>query len=210
MRRGNTEAHAQRMKEVAELASNPDALLERVSKNMQAIGDFAPGVTAASSALAHRAVTYLASQIRKPVKAGPLAPEWVFPKTELFLFSKKLETVEEPLSVLEHAAAGTLTKPQIEALQAVYPTVYGQMRDTALERLTSNPKAVPYKARLMLSLLTGVDADGTMGAVAKNQQVYATKSQEAPSSRSGQGKLTIAEDTATPTQRRELQRGDAA
>lgn len=210
MRREGPAAHRKRMDEVAELAANPDALLERVTANFSSLADVAPGVSAASTALAHRAVTYLAAQIQKPVKPGPLAQEWKFNDTELFVFSKKLETVEEPLSVLDHAAAGTLTRDQVEALKAVYPTVYAQMRDVALERLSGSPKGVPYKARMMLGLLTGLDPDGTLGqAVSRNQAAIAAEStkpsEQLGSSRTkGAESLTVAQQYATPQQRREM------
>lgn len=210
MRRGGVEAHEQRMKEAADLASNPEALVDRVTKNIGDLAHAAPGVTAAATNVAHRAVTYLAAQIQKPVKPGPLAPDWHFPKADLFAFSKKLETVEEPLSVLEHAAAGTLTKPQVEALQTVYPTVFAQIRDVATAKLTGSPRGVPYKARLMLSLLTGVDPDGTLGATSTNQQALqalAEQQQSQPPPQADSGKLKgSALAMATPDQRRELRR----
>ncbi len=215
MRRDTLAGHEQRMKEVADLAANPEALLERITKNMGITGESAPAVTAAATAVAQRAVTYLAAQIQKPPKPGPLAPEWHFNDTELFIFSKKLEAVERPLSVLEHAAAGTLTKDQVNAIAAVYPSVAGQIRDRALERLTAAPKGVPYKARMMLGLLTGVDPDGTLGqAVAKNQQAISAESskpseQLGNSGTKGADPLKVAEQYATPQQRRELSSDEA-
>jgi hypothetical protein len=210
MRIQGAEAHKRRMDEIAQLAANPEALVERVTNNIQSLGDYAPGLVAASTAVAHRAVAYLSQQIQRPPKPGPLASEWVFPKADLFVFSKKLETVEEPLSVLEHAAAGTLTKDQIQALQTVYPAVYGQIRDTALEKLSESPKGVPYKARLMLSLLTGVDPDGTLGkSVSLNQQVFAARQeQQQPPPPSDSGESTLARAWATPEQRREMRRDE--
>lgn len=205
--------HERRMNEVAELAANPEALLERVTKNLGATGDAAPGVAAAATAVAHRAVTYLASQIQKPPKAGPLAREWKFNDTELFIFSKKLEAVEEPLSVLEYAAAGTLTKDQVEAVKVVYPTVYAQMRDKALEAMVSVPgKNVPYKARLAIHLLTGVDPDGSVKSTATNQQAMMTEAgrpSEQMARGSGKSDMTLAKDMATPGQRREMEGEDA-
>src|SRR5690242_13912060 len=77
MRRGGG-GHQKRMNEVAELAANPEALLERVTKNLGDIGPNAPGLSAAATNVAHRAVTYLSQQIQKPPKPGPLAHDWKF------------------------------------------------------------------------------------------------------------------------------------
>jgi hypothetical protein len=124
-------------------------------------------------------------------------------------FAQKLEAVERPMSVLKHAASGTLVPAQWEAVQAVYPLLARQIQDMAMERLADPPKDVPYRARLMLSMITGIDVDGSMGAaVALNQQAIAS----AESKRSTMGPpdakqrdLTLASRAATPGQRREME-----
>ena len=211
MRRGATEAYAQRVDEVRKLAADPEALLERVTANLGAMGGLAPNVSAGMTATAQRAVAYLSQAAAVPPKAGPLAPEWEANEAERFDFQQKLQVVQQPMSVLEDAAAGTLTETQIEALRAVYPGLAKQMADEALQRLVESPKGVPYRARLMVSLLTGVDPDGTLSAeaIAANQAAIAAAGKRngdgAPGSPDGDaGSISLAQRSATPQQRREL------
>ena len=98
------------------------------------------------------------------------------------------------MSILEHAAAGTLVPEQVAALNAVYPMLGRSIGDAALSRLEAGAK-VPYRARLMVSLLTDVDVDGTLASIGPNQQAIQAQSQK-PSNQMPDGKtLTIAERT---------------
>lgn len=212
MRRDPAAAHRQRLEEIRALSANPEALIERVTANLGHVGELAPGVTAAVSRTAQTAVAYLTKEAQEPPKAGPLAPDWVHSDEELHHFAQALETVQDPMSVLRHAAAGTLTENQVNALNAVYPLLGRQIANKALEQMVAAPKGVPYRARLMLSMLTGTDPDGTMGlAVATNQAAIQSASQKPSnvgtpggSSSSGPSPVTLAQRTATSSQKREM------
>lgn len=213
MRRAPGDGFDKRVAEIRELATNPEALIERVAGNMSAVGQTAPALMGAMTATAARAVAYLAQQAEVPPKAGPLAPEWEAPEADKFAFMQRLEVIQEPMSVLDSAAAGMLTEEQIEALHAVYPKLARQIADTALERMVSGKGDIPYQSKLMLSLLSGVDPDGTLSAeaIAANQAaiVAAGKSREvapvAPVGPDRAGDVSIAQRTAMPSQRREVQ-----
>ncbi len=212
MRRDAEAAHTQRVKEVRELATNPEALLERIAKNLEAVGPVAPGVASALAARANVAVQYLAKAAEVPPKPGPLAPDWVPTEAERNEFTQKLEVVEDPMSVMRHAAAGTLTDMQVEALKTVYPSLWQSMSEAALAKVAEGPKEVPYSARLMLSVLTGIDVDGSLSfeAIVSNQNaIRATKQKEpenaAPQSPGARSEMTLAGRMATPEQRREME-----
>lgn len=212
MRRDAAEAHRQRMEEIRGLAANPEMLVDRVTANVGELGELAPGIAGALTRTAHTAVAFLTAEAQEPAKPGPLAADWVFPEADLHRFSQALETVQDPMSVLRHASAGTLTENQMRALNAVYPLLARQIADKALERLTESPKDVPYRARLMLQLLTGTDPDGTMGlAVAVNQATIQGASrkpsingQPGGTTSSGKSPVSLAQRTATPSQKREM------
>ncbi len=209
MRRDTSEAHRQRVEEVRQLAADPQALIDRTSANIGPVTHAAPGVAAAMTSTAHRAVTYLAQSAQQPPKAGPLAPQWHTTDAERHDFAQKLEVVQDPMSALRHAAAGTLNSAQIGALNAVYPSLARNIADTLLERIAASPKGVPYSARLMVALLTKTDPDGTMGsaAVAANQAAIHAASQK-PSNTGTPGgpkaPLTVAQRSAMPGEKREM------
>lgn len=213
MRRDSRESFQKRVDEIRELAANPDALIERVAGNAEGVAEMAPGVVGAMTRSAYAAVQFLAQQSQEPPKAGPLAAAWVPTNAEIDAFSRVLETVEDPMSVLKHAGAGTLTEDQVHALNTVYPLLGRQIADQALELLTSNPKSVPYSSRLTFSMLTGIDVDGTLSpeAVARNQAAIRgtnSKSNGAPQPPGERKtKLTLASRTALPNQQREMNDG---
>lgn len=213
MRRDDAEAHQQRMQEIRALSASPEQLVDRVTANLGQLGEQTPGVTAAVTRTAHLAVSFLAQATMEPPKAGPLAPEWVPTNAQRHQFSQTLETVEDPMSVLKHAAAGTLTENHVRALRTVYPQVAQQIADKALERIAGNPKAVPYKSRLMLFMLTGVDVDGTFNpaAVARNQAAIHSSQQQNTGAPQPPGERkseqTLASRVALPNQRAEMNDG---
>lgn len=212
MRRSDEDAHLQHLDDIRKLAANPEVLLDRVSANFGNAAHVAPGVAGAMTATAQRAVQYLAAAGEQPAKAGPLAPDWKHSDAERFAFAKKFETVRDPMSALRAGRDGTLTRDQVEALKAVYPRLHQQIVEKAMDKLFSSPKAVPYKARLMLGLMTGTDPDGTMGeAIARNQAAIQLASQKPsnPEASSGNAspsradKLSLGKRTSTPSQARE-------
>lgn len=217
MRKEGVEAHSTRVEEVRQLAGNPDALIDRITNNLGNLHNVAPGVAAALTNTANNAVQYLAKAAQHPLPAGPLAPKWHPSEAERHEFAQKLEVVEDPMSALRHAASGTLTGAQMEAFKAVYPTLARTVADKVIDKITSNPKSVPYKSRVMIGLLTGIDPDGTMGqaAIAANQAAIHGASQKpsnagAPSGpqenkpTKGAENLTLAKRTAMPSQRGEM------
>ncbi len=92
----------------------------------------------------------------------------------------------------------------MEALHAVYPARAAQVAQAAAEQLAAAPKGIPYKQRMMLGLLSGVDPDGTLSgrAVAANQTAIHAASVKpsnagAPSAGgAGADRLTIASRTS--------------
>lgn len=207
MRRDVDAAHEQRVKEVRELAADPNKLLERIAGNLDGVP---PAVAAALSARAASAVSYLAQAAGVPPKPGPLAHDWAPTQAEMHDFAQKLEVVERPLSVLSHAASGMMTEQQVDALKAVYPGLAKDIADKVTMKLAESPSTVPYGARFMLSLLSDVDPDGTLSseAIAANQSAISAAAarkaaQGAPGSLKHADSLTLAQRTATPSERRD-------
>lgn len=207
MRRGTPESHRRRVDEVRNLATQPEALLDRISKNAGNTGDYAPAVVASLTATAQRAVAYLAKEAETPPKPGPLARDWVTNDAERHAWTRKLEVVQEPMSIFRLASEGRLTRTQLDAVQAVYPALASDIRDRALNALVSGEK-MPYRARMMLGLLSGIDPDGSMSraAIAANQTAIANAGQK-PSEQMpapDKTKLGQASRMALPSQKRQL------
>lgn len=208
MRQDAEAAHDKRVRETAQLAADPNALINRVATNLGGMSDVAPNVTGAMTRVGQRMTEYLAKMGAAPPSPGPLAPKHTPSASERHDYAVALEVIQDPMSTLRHAQAGTLTPQRMDALKAVYPTLARQVADVALARMTESPKAVPYRARLMLGLMTGVDPDGTLATTARNQAVIHGASSKpsnagAPSGPpKGADKLTLAQRTAPTEQAR--------
>lgn len=170
------------MEEIRHLTQNAEAATERMNAASGDIYEHAPGVAQALTLNASRALVHLNQKFPAPPKVAPLAPKMVPSQHDLWRYNKTREALEKPTSILKHAAAGTLTPMQVEAVRAAYPERLQQMQTAVLERLAEHKGQVPYKQRLMLPILFGRDMDGTASpqAIQANQAAY-----HLPSAKSG-------------------------
>ncbi len=187
----------------AEMASDPSVMMTALDEQAQQTNDAAPDTTVALGAASTRAVSFLASKAPKAPKAGPLAPEWEPSAAELATFRRYYEAVQSPLSVLKQAQEGTLTPEAVEAVATVYPQLMDRIRFAALDKLSDRTKPVPYRQRLMLSLLLGQDMDGSLSASAAVAAAAAAASGPAatPKPTPAAGKVTLPQRFLTQQQR---------
>jgi len=190
---------------VHELASNPQALVDRVANNLGALHTVAPGIAGGLTSVAQRAVQHLSTLASAPVARGPLAPEWKPTRSETRIVEQACAVIDDPLVLLEHARAGTLTRAHLAAAQAVYPTLTRAIGDRALDAAIGSTKRPSHQQRHMLTLLTGIDVDGSRAATASNQrtiQAPSTKPSNAGApGTAGAEKLTLGQRMAQPHQR---------
>lgn len=196
------------MGRVQRFAADPEHLTVTLARNTAGLQAHAPGVAQAMQTTAVRAVTYLAAQVPATPKVGPFGPQLKPSPEQVAVFARSWEAVYQPLSVLRHLQAGTLTPQHVAALQAVHPQLLAEMRAKAIDQLAAKP-GMPYRARLMLSLFLGTDLDGTMrpASILQAQQTYrgpSAKPQDAQvvgPTAAGASKLSVASRTMTPLQR---------
>jgi hypothetical protein len=210
MSRDTTAAYEARRNEVHALAADPRALAERVARNIGPLTNIAPVTASAVAGTAQRAVAYLQSKLPAVPPEAPLVAKWLPSPTEVEGFTRSLEAVQNPMSVLAHAAAGTLTPDAVLAVKSVYPGLYQRIQAGVIDKLTDSPATVPYRQRVMLSLLVGTDLDGTMsqGAVARTQAAYAAApanegAPQKPLRPARESKMGIADRAKTPLQEQE-------
>lgn len=190
---------------VHELASNPQALVDRVSNNLGGLHTVAPGVAGSLTGVAQRAVQYLSTLAAVPPPRGPLGRQWKSPKAETRILEQATAVIDDPLLLLEHARAGTLSRAHLAAAQAVYPVLTRAIGDRALDAAIETGKRLTYRQRQMLSMLTGIDVDGELALTASNQRAMQAPSVK-PSNAGAPGsadaeKLTLGQRMAQPHQR---------
>lgn len=80
------------------------------------------------------------------------------PSTEVARFARYLAAVEDPGGVLEDMAGGAVTREAVEAMERVYPELWGEMRAKLVERLATAGSSLDYRQRLALGQVLGPQA----------------------------------------------------
>lgn len=212
-----------RIEQIQRLAGNPEALQQALVAHADDLHEHAPETAQALQVVRSRQVSFLASKIPQLPPPTPLGPKMKPTKEQAWRFNRYFDAVEKPTSILKHAAAGTLTPMDVEAVRETSPALHQKMVSTALEKIAARKEPLPYRAKLTLSMLAGGDLDGTLSpkSIEANQMAYAL-----PSSRSGDdmaaprqpgavrpsqtglGKLKVSSRAALPGQARDARMGE--
>lgn len=151
----------------------------------------APEVIGTATATLLRGAQYLKDHApQSPYANMPaaVAPHWEPSAADLDRFSRIRTAVESPAEVLKKMAQGYISTDQVDALRAVYPAMYEDLRLKITERLMQASKPLTYQQRLGVMAIVGPQALG-MSA----QQAQILQSSFAPS-QPGQNSATKGPD----------------
>jgi hypothetical protein len=171
------------------LSASPEALTTAISRELGSIPEHAPATAEGMSAVLARAVGFLASKAPKapeqPMDIPALRKPFRPADSEVARFARYLAAVENPAGVLDDMAAGTVTREAVEALQQVYPSLWGEVQGKLLERLASAGTQLDYKKRLALAQVLGpqaVDVAASPQAVARFQDNFSAPEEQGSAS----------------------------
>lgn len=122
----------------------------------------APKVSDALKAKAMAAVSYLAEQMPKAKNPYSGLESRTYKPTdfEIASFERKAQAVFDPMSVVEELRTGAITSDQIDALKAVYPSLYKAIQSKMIEKVNTNPGAIPHAVKNKALKLLGLNQDG--------------------------------------------------
>lgn len=152
-----------------QVAESLEASRASSQQHYQALAAQMPGLAPqlqAAAATSERAYSYLATKL--PVSGNikntltPQAEKPVLSRQQADAFLEAVRTVQDPLSVLDSLKAGKISKGQVEALKAVYPSLYGQIQTEVQAQLDARTEPLPYRKALELSTLLGVVGSPTL------------------------------------------------
>jgi hypothetical protein len=86
-------------------------------------------------------------------------------KGEINEFLKRLRVIDDPTKMLEDLADGKLRGTDVETVRDVYPAMFEQIRQEALDRITDmaqDNKQLPYKDRVQLDMLLDLRIEPTL------------------------------------------------
>jgi hypothetical protein len=197
-------------KNVTELANDPAKLAYKVTAATQKMDTVAPKMAQASRESMVRAVQFLNEKLPKDRNQQfDILAQREFEPSSLMMakFKRYVQVVEDPYSVLADMEAGTATIEHVEALQAVYPAIYNQIRSEMINYVTKNPTKLDYNQKTQLAILLQAPVVPSMRAkaVANFQSTFIPKEPEQGGAVSttvgGLGRLKVAENEMTDVER---------
>lgn len=151
---------------VRDAESNPLIIEQRVRS---VAGDWAaqaPGVYSSLLSSAVRSQQFLSSKL-PPARTDPYSLTQHLETddlsdTEKYDFVQYAKAVSDPVEVLKDVADGSVTPQQVEAIQAVYPQLYGQMKAEVLRRVADLEHPLDYERSVNIGTLLNVDTNEVM------------------------------------------------
>lgn len=141
-----------RVAELAAAQANPQKVAAAVRRSMRDALD--PDVVNAVVAVMQRKLGYLAQHAPKEPPPSLLGrKEWRPSKAETERFARRVRAAENPASVFEDLADGTVTPEAAEALREVYPELYAEAQMRLVERSAEITETLPYQQVVKLSML---------------------------------------------------------
>lgn len=174
-------------KNIQEATADQDSLIELMAKRTIRIGNADPAVSMAMQTTLANAVSFLASKLPKSaVQQGLYSRKYQPSSMELAKFERYVQIIENPLTALEDLQRGTLTREHVEALKAVYPAIYSQIQQTAMDNIVEHPN-LSYAKKVQLGILLDIPADSSMSpdSVVMLQQSIGSTSQDQVGSEGG-------------------------
>ena len=188
-----------RYDEVAQAVSNPEALSDRIGKNLQGLGSVAPKTTQALTTSAIRATQFLYAKAPKDPNAAyalnPALRKWRPSDAEISKWERYVAAVDHPMSVLHDLKHNVVTLEGVETLKSVYPKLYQEAVGTLVDHLSELKHELPYKKRLTLSTFMGVPIDAATDPkfIAKMQALHGEAAAQAQGQgQGGGGKVSLA------------------
>jgi hypothetical protein len=198
---------------LAKYETDSEQLVNRMAKATHIISKAAPITAVEVQNTLVAAMSFLSSKIPKQENILAETP-WSRPyepsNFELSKFERYLQVIEAPLSVLDDLESNSLTREHVEALQAVYPSIYAEVRNTAMETATAAGPKLAYGKKVQLSILLDLPTDASlqganvMGLQANFAQPEDSNATGAPAvqpTAGGMQKLDGANRAQTETQR---------
>lgn len=130
-------------------------------------------------------------QQHKPAGSGgdPLLPKRALPDPDpvaLVRFERRVQAVNNPLSVLDEMKRGTLSREHVDALKTVYPRLYAELRENITQQLIKRDEPLSSPQRqTILQLFDMVDPARVSANQAQYQQTQQNQNNGAPRARSG-------------------------
>ena len=149
-------------KDLDEVMSNDGAIMARLSETVPEGNE---ELQRSLMTTMMRQANFLHSKIPKNPTADlqiTYNEEYIPSPTELSKFFRYNQIVNDPLKVMDHLRAGTVTPEHREALVSVFPEFYKNVQEKILEGLAQGKPNMSLPQKIQLSIFMGKPVDPTM------------------------------------------------
>lgn len=196
---------------IADLVADPGSAAAKLGGGLHTLYPHAPGLAQEVIDTQMRGAAFLHDKAPKNEAASmtlnPFVQAWQPSDGEISKWERYAAAVQDPLSVLEELEHGTISAEAIEAVQAVYPALFDDIKTQLMEKVSELKTIVPYRDRVQLSLLFGVALDASLDpsfvSAVQNGYSQATSqaSESKPAYRSSSASKKIGANEETVAQR---------
>jgi hypothetical protein len=151
-----------RLRELAILSVDPERVGQAIWKGAERHPELPSKFMIGAQVLAHRITSYLLDTAPKP-KAGLMNDSWEPDPGELAAWTRRVDTVNDPVGVLERALGGMVTQEELDTLTVCFPSLYDQMRQAVMMSIGPEdwPK-MPYDLRVALGGFLNMPTDPSL------------------------------------------------
>lgn len=209
-KRDRQAAFRQIQNNIANMAANPESLASHLSKNQLAAAQAAPNTSAAMIATTTRAIQYLNEVMpRSAAVSGTIQAfqrDYEPSSQELAKFERIVAAVNEPLSILDDLQSNSLTREAVQAVAAVYPSLFARIQNEVMNQIADNPK-LTYRKRLQIGVLMDVPADSSLvpenisGLQQSFKDVEQAQTAAVKTTQGGLENISIAEDEKSQSEK---------
>lgn len=150
------EGYAKFQNDLAAVQQNPGNLNAGLIAGVPTVPTYMPRNWTLMCSNANNAIRYLQQIAPQPPQAmydGGSPRPWQPSDNQLSKYSRSVNAVFDPMSILNEMASGTLTKESVAAVQNTMPNLYGAIQQQVQNRLAIADPSQVYKIRQKLGLI---------------------------------------------------------
>jgi hypothetical protein len=161
-----TRAYQNFLRKLDEFQKNPEKFQESINKTTSLLYPVAPLTSSAMDATAIRAMNFLSSKVPRRTSAPGVLDLMKKPKLpstmDMAKFNRYLSAVEDPKTVFKQLQSGKMSTEGMEAIKAVYPTLFDAFKEQLITKVQEDPDSIGYNTKLQLSSILGVPLDESL------------------------------------------------
>lgn len=174
-----------RLDRILDMHANPVLSLRHAGEITRGMSQSAPAVTAAAARKHMTALDYIASKAKPSIElnASLLQPHLTkrgYTDQQIRELAQILTVVERPLTLLDDLENGQISQVQVDAMKAVWPELFKDIRLKLTMEFGKTAKPLPYSSVVQLSLLFDIPGHPTLDPafIQRQQERYAAEDEQ--------------------------------